>query len=219
MAISFGGNGGRTATSGTTLTVSGVSVSGSNTWGSVSVKTASLSDLVTGVTWNGVAMTRVDTRTRADGGGTIYVYALAGVTSGNIVVSTSSSVSMAAHWMYHRGVGGQDATAPANGSGTGSSYMVSFTPTSDGSWMLLFADSRDTPGLGVQAGTGSTKRDTDNDDNCFFDNNAAISPPASTNMTVTQTLSEAFSHIVYAIKPSVAATNRPISNLPLMGVG
>lgn len=208
MAISFGTAYRVVVGSGTSATVA-TTVSGSTPYGVACVLIGSASDLVSSVTWNGVGMTRLDTRAGAAAGSTLYVYGLANVATGNLVANTSSSTQIQVHAGFYPGAGGGlDATAVANGSGTGTSQTVSFTPTADNCWMILYASCRDTPGNGIQAGTGATKRGSNSDDNNLFDNNAAITPPASTNMQVTQTLPEAFAWIVFAISPgSVGPTN------------
>lgn len=203
MAIAFGSNNGRiTLGPGTSLTTGSITVSGSDTYGTVAVQAPS-SAAPSSVLWNGVAMSLIASRDIAAGSSSkMYLYGLLGVTTGVITVNFGSSNSCVLHWMYHTGVGGVDATAAANGTGTGTTLTVNFTPTADNCWILAYVSAKDTPGNGVQAGTGSVKRGSDNDDNQLFDNGFAVTPPASTSMGFTQTSSEAFAYIIYAITPT-----------------
>lgn len=221
MAIAFGAGTGSNNQITTSLTYASPTVSGSDTWGTVGIKIIAALDDVSSVTWNGLTLTRIDTRAGPNAGEIIYIYGGAGVSTGNIVVNSTVSVRIISVAMYHTGVNqtGQP-DAFTNASGTGTSFTTSVTSVADNCWMLLYAAAKDTPGNGVQAGTGSTKRGSSNDDNNVFDNNAAITPPGSNSMTVTQTNSEAFATIAFTVSPSGAtASGSRNTNFSLLGVG
>lgn len=114
--------------------------SGSNRFLVVGVYHSYNGDRITGVTYNGVAMTRINTRALASG--TIYLYGLANPDTGtnNIVVSLSASDSyMGAFATSFTGVN-QTGQPEVNttATNTGVTGTISVTPTTANSWCVTF---------------------------------------------------------------------------------
>lgn len=186
MAIAFdAATDGGLVVPGTSLTWSHT-CSGSDRLLRVGVRsTQSITDNVTGVTYNGVALTLIG---RVNGGGgfeprTVSLWELVNPASGahDVVVSGTSDVIMGESASY-TGVGaGHDHFNTAQ-TGAGSSLSVSVTPVADQCWIQgVFGNDVGDP----SAGTGATERVSAGNGIGLYDNNAAISPAASTSMTAT----------------------------------
>ena len=110
----------------------------------VSVHTNTTTDVITGVTYGGVAMTRVAEQQATSGGaGNLkwtYLYMLVAPASGanNIVISASSSIPMWGYSTSYTGAaqtGQPDSTNSANAaSGTG--FTITTTTVADNSWVV-----------------------------------------------------------------------------------
>lgn len=145
------------------------------------------SDTVTGVTYNGVAATRLLLYTGSTGQ-YHYVYGLIAPDSGahNVEVSHSGTLQ---HWAQSATYTGVNQVAlptifgGATNPGTATSLTLTLTSVVDNSWMVM--------GSGVQraptASTGSTQRTNSGGDNSgkLFDSNGAITPAGNKSMAVT----------------------------------
>lgn len=153
------------------------------------LQTDSVNDRVTGVTWNGVALTRVGRQPfAASPGSDLEEYVLVGAASGthNVVITTSvgTSISYAGIIASYTGVAGSNATSTGN-SLAQTSLMTSVTTTVDNSWTLLGLSAN---GTTHNAGTATTRRiDVAATETAIFDSNAPITPPGSNTLNVTST--------------------------------
>lgn len=142
MAIAFD-----TATvdnaSGTSLTFSHT-CTGSNRFLIIGVFSdgASGGDVVSGVTYAGVALTRANTQNSAAGGNRLYTYYLVAPATGanNVVISTSSSVSISGFAQSYTGVA---QSSPIDDSetmaDTNTTATLSFTSTVANDWGFMLA--------------------------------------------------------------------------------
>lgn len=152
----------------------------------VGVLNVAATDVVTGVTYDGVAMTKLDDVIRA--GGNITVWYLNQPSSGanNIVVTKSGG----AEETYVRGLsftGGNILNTISNGQQGvgGASETASITSTVDNSWAAMFAD--DTNATPIAASTNSTLRGTvqGNRFATFTQTDAPKTPAGSISMSYT----------------------------------
>lgn len=228
MAIAFdaatdGGNNGGSTTS---ITFSHT-CTGSDRLLIVAVIGDPTTDDVTGVTYNGVAMTQVGKQSPAIGYRWAYLYHLEAPASGanNVVISAGS-----AHYLWggaasYTGVnasGQPDQTA--TNSGTGPTLTTSITTVADNCWMMLMEGSYDADTGHPAAGTGSTRRKNDASFGAWglFDNNAAITPAGANSMQTVRTGPVGLSHVAASFAPATSPPPPPPAanyNLPLLGVG
>lgn len=128
---------------------------------SIDTDTADNTDYVTGVTYGGVAMTRIGTFQSQGQGGT-YFYGLLNPSSGanDVIVSLSSSKSVYANAASYRGVRqtglpdstNQDAADPTT------SLTVNTTTVADKCWIVSCAGRKFGSGATISAGSGLASR-------------------------------------------------------------
>lgn len=190
MAIAFGGVSGASAASATSLTFSHTTT-GTLRVLFVGIWVVSTSDVVTSVTYNGVALTRVRAQQSASDSRYQYIYMLENPASGgnNVIVFTSSSVNIfaiAAHY-----TGAKQTDQPDN-SGSHSSGVASttwsdtITPVADNCWMVALVRP-DSGRSDTAASSGTTMRLLQSSSIAWFDSNAAITPIAAKTMTYSAT--------------------------------
>lgn len=144
-------------------------------------------DDITGVTYAGVAMTLAAKKVgQINQNRNLYFYYLLNPASGSntVVISYSGSHYILAGAANYTGIGSLDATN-TNFGFAATTLATSLTTVADNSWMMLASDGTDGAHPAI-AGAGSTRRAFDGTFGvwAFFDHNAAISPAASTSMTV-----------------------------------
>lgn len=161
---------------------------GANQIGFCGVGIGDANDWITGITWNGVAMTRINTQViggAANNRG--YLYYIIAPTTGNIVITSSNSVNIRACATSYTGAkqtGQPDAQGTTS---TGSTNTISsvLTSVANNSWHVSFAN--DDQGT-LAASTGTTSRTvTSPASSRMGDNNAAITPAGSNTMIWTDT--------------------------------
>lgn len=138
-------------------------------------------DYVTSVTYNSVAMTRINTVTFTNGGSArVYLYYLIAPSTGsnNVVITSSSSIALirgnAVSYTGASQTGQPDGNNTASGSG--SSGTIAITTTADNCWMVFGqANNAAEP----TAGSNATRRGTSGGGGFgYFDSNGAITPAA-----------------------------------------
>jgi len=160
------------------------------------------SDVVTGVTFNSVAMTLVD-KVQATGDRWIYLFKLLSPTLGgsfDLTVSFSTTnQGSAIHIAGYSNAG--DVLQFDTDTGNGSSITTSLTTTYDLSWLAQFsvnvADSTGTNGTG-----GTVRTTTDTQGGTLADSAAAKTPPGSHSIAVNVTASD-WAAITVAFRPAV----------------
>jgi hypothetical protein len=147
------------------------------------------SDDITGVTYNGAAMTLVAKEANAGLDRILYLYVLIAPATGanNVVVSATNVHDIFAGAVSYTGAKqtGQPDNSTTNVSGASpTSLTTSLTPVADSCWTIVMAGSY-AANNAPTAGTGSTRRTYDGTFGTWglFDSNAAISPAASYSMT------------------------------------
>lgn len=190
MAIAFDatstGNG-----SGTSITVAHT-CTGDNRILWVGVRTfdgsTPASDPVSGITYNGVAMTLAGTRNNPATDQVSYLYYLIAPATGanNIVVSCSSVDEIAVRATSYTGAlqsGVPDAYA--TGADTTSPLTITVTTILDNCWLVGLFDGDS--GNGITASTNATNRNTNGNSDLIVDTNGAQTPAGSHSMTCTTT--------------------------------
>lgn len=163
-------------------------------------------DLITGITYNGVAMS-LGTKQTNNSNETAYLFNLANPATGsqNIVVSTSANTDIRSASVGYSGArqtGQPDATT--SGSVTaGTSISGTITTGADNSWIIGYANDS---GVGAPvAGAGVTSRAATGFSR-IGDSNAAITPAGLGTMTFTQASAVDLSLVMESIAPFVETT-------------
>lgn len=174
----------------------------------VNILNGGTTDLVTGVTYNGVDMTRI-----AGQAGDFYhsMYGLANPASGanDIVVTCSSSNNIIPNSISYTGVNqtGQPNVFAYNNNTSSTSITSSITTITDNSWLMMFM--RKNTGGSATAGAGTTSRVNDTTYGLHtFDSNAPITPAGSASLIANHSTSSKWT-IIVAFAPVGAA---PASN-------
>lgn len=185
---------------------------------------------VTGVTYNGVAMTQINTQ--ISGGTTFdnfYLFGLVAPATGanNIVITASASTFIYGGGLSYTGV---DQANSVDVSTTATSTVVgaittSLTTTIDNVWLVAFVGmgNGNNNGNTITAGASTIRRTTDPGLGgwySLFDSNAAKTPAGSHSLNFSTTgyiSTPKFGINMTSIRPSVAATTR--QPLTMMGVG
>lgn len=216
MAIAFDVNSGSNPSNGTTFNHTHT-CTGSNITLKVMFSTGEASDIVTSVTYNGVAMTRADTLQRTVGGtGRLYAYALEGAPTGTHDVTVNASTTMTNILCYadsYTGAGAVDSHNTKN-QATTTSFSISTTVVASNCWLTAFT--QDDNG-GSSAGVGTVKRSTLNAGfgQQSWDSNGTVGT-GSQSLAMSNGSSSNWNGIILSIAPYVAPTSHLLS---LTGVG
>lgn len=203
MAIAYGGSAiGNSGAGASTLTLSSFSISGSDTCLIVEVANQGVNSVTSGVTCNGVAMTKIDQATVSTSQNT-SLWALYGAASGNIVITRTTNFSDAiyASATYYTGVGSSTAITSlpkTKATQPGTSYTATVTTTVDNCWLVLGTYCNPSS---PSAGSGTTRR-TDNVISFIFDSNGPITPAGSASLNVTGANASANGYVMVALEPA-----------------
>lgn len=166
------------------------------------------SDVITGVTYNSVAMTLVAKVSSAAGGSArwIYQYLLENPASGanSVVVSASTSIFIAGHSLSYTGAAqsGQPNAFNTGVAASATSLTVAVTSTVDNCWLV--GNLKNDAGAG-SAGTGTTIREATATGGMTSCDRGPVTPAGSSSLQVTQS-STLWSGIVSAIAPPAPAS-------------
>lgn len=221
MAIAFDA-----ATNGSSVTATSYTLAhtctGTNRFlvvGVVGVAGAATSNNISGVTYAGVAMTKIGEEQLSPNDRWFSIWYLYNPASGanNIVVSSSSSAFIAASAASYNGVA-QSAPEVTHKSSqaTGSPLNEALTTLSDNAWHIgAGGTASGTP----TAGTGTTRRAVNGGANlAVFDNGGAITPAGSNTIQMTG-MNSSFGSILWgmSLAPYVAAATSTYPALELAG--
>lgn len=166
---------------------------------------------VTGVTYNGVAMTLINSFTMLGGaaGQIIRAFELIAPATGanNVVVTGSAAMSCYASAASYTSVNqtGQPDGSNTGGAASATSQTTSITTVADNCWLLGYAYSNNA----VTAGTNTTLRGGSIAGLQVFDTNGAQTPPGVKSVQTTQTPADFIGHVVSSYSPIVVATSFP----------
>lgn len=206
MAINIDSSANGTIGSASTSVTYAITVTGSDTIGHtfVTQQSDASTNRITGVTWNGTAMS-LETTYKNTANDSLYMWMLVGVTTGNIVVTRDTTGNTG--WCSSQSHTGAKQTgqpdSEATGNTTSSTTLTTTTTTvADNCWTILGVF--DSDGGLITASTNSTLRNTVTDFVKTFDNNGDITPAGAYSMTVTFTSSATSpkSSIIHSIAPA-----------------
>ena len=169
-------------------------------------KTGGVTDVLTGITYGGTAMTYID-KYQVSSVGYDYFYYLANPATGanNVVISLSSAVtyifSCCASYAGVSQTGMLD-NSSRDQTASGSSLTTSVTSVADNCWNVLYVFAARSD---ITAGTGSTNRATDANASNIMDSNSAKTPEGSYSMSASWSSSAAV-QFQASIAPYVAAS-------------
>lgn len=156
-------------------------VTGSNTILWVGAETVHTADHITGVTYNGIAMTRIG-GLQAGGSTNVwsYLYMLVAPASGanNVIISVSPDVPIKANCASYSGAlqTGQPDASGTNSATTGTSLSKAITTIADNCWLV----STIVNDAGVNtAGSNTLKRADGGTETAIGDSDASMTPPGS----------------------------------------
>lgn len=175
----------------------------------VGIKINSASDLVTGVTYNGVAMTRVALVVDASSE-TVYLYVLHAPAAGanSVVVSTSGSIAKDARSASYTGAK-QTSTVDnsTTATATATAITTTLTPTADNCWTIAMF--RNVAYNDATAGSGTTLRGIDGAQSSILgDSNGPIHPAASTSLSATWSTSVNAGAVMASFAPVLTDTGQ-----------
>ncbi len=193
------------STTGTSLTFAHT-CSGANRilFVAVTTNTADNVDYITGVTYNGVAMTQVDSfRSQGLGGHELYMLVNPASGANNVVVSASGSVAIYAAASSYTGAlqTGQPNTNNGNASDPATTSTVSVTTTVDNCWLISSAGTKAGAGATASASTGTVTRQA-NGYVSIGDSNGVRATAGSHGQTWMPSASTGIAVIVAAIAPA-----------------
>lgn len=180
------------------------------------------SDSVTGVTYNGVGMTQATKNTSGTGTGVIYIYYLAGPSTGsnNVEITTSLSVTIlgiAASYTgcSQTGIPDASATISTTGVGSGTWFGPDFSTVANNCWFGFYAVKTFTE---VPAATFQVVDRRTGAGYGYFDSNGAKTPAGTAQPRCAHTGgSQNYAGIGFSFAPPGA--NPIINNLSLLGAG
>lgn len=163
-------------------------------------------DVVTGVTYAGVSMTRID-EVRVGSDRYVYLYGLLNPASGanNVVVSASASIFLLGVCSSYTGADTSgsmpDASNTNSVTGGPTTLTTSVTTVADNCWSVLAAYA--VSASNMTAGTGSTERKEDTTFHrlTIYDSNAAITPAGSYSMTCDSNSGDGIGHVIGSFAP------------------
>lgn len=164
-------------------------------------------DRISGVTYNGVAMTRVDKV--LDANASCWLYLLVNPASGshNVVVTCTTSVQVVAGAVSYTGcrVSSQpDSSNKGSGSGV-TSLTLSTTTVQDNVWAAMVVS---TSGFNATSGGTATVRvqSTSNSGYAIGDSNAALTPPGSKSLSINLGGSSTVTGVIASFSKALEAT-------------
>ena len=193
---------------------SGGTINASMTIGSITnglllvhIGTDAGADRVTGVTWNGVAMTRlIGGMYGQNNSSYIYTYGLLNPDTGThtIAVTVSSTPTVVFYGVSYSGVKQSGLPDGSNhNAGSATSGSVSITTSADNCWMsgMVYTTGLST---GPTAGSGTTNRGSSSGDGfAVFDSNSAITPAGSYTLNESWTPSSDWGMVAVSFAPYV----------------
>ena len=163
---------------------------------------------VTGITYNGVAMTLGKGGTGGAGYGRPDLWYLINPATGanNVVITHSTTTNrltgVSVSYTGAKQSGQPDASA-SNNVASVTTMTTTLTSIADNSWTVMMAD---TSAAGETAGAGTTLRQAGSDASDIWDSNGAITPAGSTSLIINFTSGNAGSAMI-SIAPAAAETS------------
>jgi len=165
------------------VVASSLTVSYTNNGNILFVPVFSVGDTITGVTYNGVAMTKIGSSVTVPSNTvSIAIYALANPATGahNIVISSSSSVVIGGAAVSYNNSNGVIDVSGSSTETAGTSLSKALTTTVPDDWTMTYVC---TDGFTVSAGSGTTFRQAgDGANRAILDSGGSINPAGSNTL-------------------------------------
>lgn len=155
---------------------------------------------ITGVTYAGVAMTKVGEAT-SDVTVSLWVLVNPALGANNVVLSGPWKAGCSVSYTGAKQSGQPDAFTTKTQTG-GTTLTVTLTTVADNCWTVVGARGGGT----LSGGTGTTLRSQVGGDNALLDSNGAVTPPGPRSMEVIQTGSDNWAAVMASFAPFVAPT-------------
>lgn len=155
---------------------------------------------ISGITYDGVAMTKLDGEATAGSGNydLWYIANPSTTTNAPIVVSTTNNGTWQIGAVSYTGVA-NTAPTPTNSTLSDNSALTS---TSDNSWHVMWASRGVNSGANCSAGSGTTQRTSTSQESGMFDKGGPITPAGSSTITATS----AIVNVGAIFRPVISAT-------------
>lgn len=169
-------------------------------------------DDITGVTYNGSALTLVDKIKVPDTDNRwVYLYYIVAPSTGanNIVINSTSSTAKTANAVSYTGASqtGVPDSSATNTATSGTTFALTTTSVADNSWLVAMLRVGST---GLVAGANTTLRGTVSSFSKMADSNAAVTPAGSNSLNfTTDGNSPLYGGVVASFAPSVVILNVP----------
>lgn len=188
-------------------------------WILVDINNNANTDIVTGVTYNSITLTKIDRIFSLNNGNISLWYLInptIGANTATITTSTNAAINgISASYTGAKQSGVPDATTTLGPSST-ATFVQSTTSVADNCWMVWGTINAN--GVFV-AGTNTTIRGSDaGNGSCLADSNAAITPAGSFSMTETGAAS-GWAGIQASFAPSTGGGTTVLPFKTLLGVG
>lgn len=162
-------------------------------------------DDLSGITYNGVAMTRINTLAAGSGERLYLYYIVAPATGANNIVATAAGRNIVLRATSYTGAnqtGQPDGSDTTGFTSSVTSIVNDITTTADNCWMVVFArnDTAD-----FTASTNTVIRNASNRNIAIADNNTSITPAGAYSMTMTMSSSRAGS-VAASLSPYAVAS-------------
>ena len=172
-------------------------------------------DDITGVTYNGVALTivnKIKVPTTDDRWTYLYYLVAPATGANNIVISSTSSTAKTANAVSYTGASqtGVPDSSATNTATSGTTFSLTTTSVADNSWLVGLLRVGST---GLVAGSGTTLRGTVSSFTKMADSNAAVTPAGSNSLNfTTDGNSPRYGGVVASFAPDVPASSSVESN-------
>jgi len=163
------------------------------------------SSLITGITYNGVALTKIGgVQTSGDRWSTLWYLIAPATGANNVVVTASSSSVLSGHAASYTGAKqtGQPDSNATNTISSSSSFSLTTTTVADNSWLV--GEYRVPTGNTVSAGAGTVMRAGATSGTGFADSNSVTTPAGSDSLAFTISGSWNWGGVVASIAPSTS---------------
>jgi hypothetical protein len=204
MAIAFDAASAINSTTGSSLTYAHT-CTGNDRILFVGYHSDTASDLVTGITYGGVSMTKIGSSVQVPGDRYIGLYYLLTPNTGsnNVIITASGSGSLRSKAISYTGAAqsGQPDASGTNTASSATSLSKSITTIADNCWTIFYTKSG---GSGTySAGSGTTLiNSSDAGGHIVAHSNGVVTPPGSTSLTINNTGAMNWAGIIASFSPA-----------------
>lgn len=170
---------------------------------------------VTGVTYNGIAMTEIN-RKLCPSDRWVYLFYLISPSTGahNVVVSASTTIAMAAQSVSYTGANqssqpDNSTTATGTSIASGTDFGTTLSTVADNCWTIIAQ--KENGGV-TSAGANTTLRQSNTNGMAMYDSGGAITPPGSNTLNIHTSGVTDFSVVMASFSPAAPAVSSGVIN-------